>query len=246
MRTNPLSLSIYLVVTAFVFLSSNTFAQSSPYSQIPASRDGVGKSFMGREIAKVMGHFAADWLERPERIQEERPDVLIAELDLKPGMIVADIGAGTGYHASRIAPLISTKGNNGNSGKVFAVDIQPEMLALLDKSMKRQGLYNVTPVLGSEKSPKLATASVDLIIMVDVYHELEYPAEMLRAMVDALKPNGRIAFVEFKEEDPSVPIKPAHKMSEAQIRKEASAFGLQWLRTAKTLPWQHLVIFRKP
>jgi ubiquinone/menaquinone biosynthesis C-methylase UbiE len=242
-------------MAAFVLLSSNTLAQSSPYSQIPASRDGVGKSFMGREIAKVMGHFAADWLERPERIQEERPDVLIAELDLKPGMMVADIGAGTGYHASRIAPLISNKsnssntgntGNTGNSGKVFAVDIQPEMLALLDKSMKRQGLYNVTPVLGSEKSPKLATASVDLIIMVDVYHELEYPAEMLRAMVDALKPNGRIAFVEFKEEDPSVPIKPAHKMSEAQIRKEASAFGLQWLRTAKTLPWQHLVIFRKP
>jgi ubiquinone/menaquinone biosynthesis C-methylase UbiE len=242
-------------MAAFVLLSSNTLAQSSPYSQIPASRDGVGKSFMGREIAKVMGHFAADWLERPERIQEERPDVLIAELDLKPGMMVADIGAGTGYHASRIAPLISNKGdssntgnsgNSGNSGKVFAVDIQPEMLALLDKSMKRQGLYNVTPVLGSEKSPKLATASVDLIIMVDVYHELEYPAEMLRAMVDALKPNGRIAFVEFKEEDPSVPIKPAHKMSEAQIRKEASAFGLQWLRTAKTLPWQHLVIFRKP
>jgi SAM-dependent methyltransferase len=243
MRTNPLSLSICLVVAAFALLSSNTLAQSSPYSQIPASRDGVGKSFMGREIAKVMGHFAADWLERPERIQEERPDLLIAELDLKPGMMVADIGAGTGYHASRIAPLISRAGSNG---KVFAVDIQPEMLALLDKSMKRQGLFNVTPVLGSEKSPKLASGSLDLIIMVDVYHELEYPAEMLKALVDALKPNGRIAFVEFKEEDASVPIKPVHKMSEAQIRKEASAFGLQWLRTAKTLPWQHLVIFRKP
>jgi ubiquinone/menaquinone biosynthesis C-methylase UbiE len=194
---------------------------------------------MGREIAHVMGHQAADWLERPERMREERPDLLISELDLKPGMAVADIGAGTGYHSSRMAQVI------GKSGKVFAVDIQHEMLALLDKSMKSQNISNVVPVLGSEKDPKLPTASLDLIIMVDVYHELEYPAEMLRAMVAALKPKGRIAFVEFREEDANVPIKAVHKMSEAQIRKEASAFGLQWLRTSKALPWQHVVIFQK-
>jgi ubiquinone/menaquinone biosynthesis C-methylase UbiE len=194
---------------------------------------------MGREIAHVMGHQAADWLERPERMREERPDLLISELDLKPGMAVADIGAGTGYHSSRIAQVV------GKSGKVFAVDIQREMLALLEKSMKSQNISNVVPVLGSEKDPKLPPASLDLIIMVDVYHELEYPAEMLRAMVAALKPKGRIAFVEFREEDSNVPIKAVHKMSEAQIRKEASVFGLQWLRTSKALPWQHVVIFQK-
>ncbi len=194
---------------------------------------------MGREIARVMGHQAAEWLERPERLKEERPDLLIAELEIKPGMAVADIGAGTGYHASRIAQLV------GQSGIVFAVDIQPEMLGLLEKSMKAQGISNVSPVLGNEKDPKLKPSSVDLIIMVDVYHEFEYPAEMLQAMVAALKPNGRIAFVEFKAEDPSVPIKLVHKMSEMQIRKEASAFGLQWQRTSKALPWQHLVIFQK-
>jgi ubiquinone/menaquinone biosynthesis C-methylase UbiE len=239
MRFLQLSLSIALAISVVVSEPSLGYAQTNTYSQIPASRDGIGKSFMGREIARVMGHQAADWLERPERIQEERPDLLISELDLKPGMAVADIGAGTGYHSSRMAQLV------GKTGKIFAVDIQREMLALLDKNMKDQGISNVVPVLGSEKDPKLAPTSVDLILMVDVYHELEYPAEMLRAMAAALKPKGRIAFVEFREENANVPIKAVHKMSEAQIRKEASAFGLQWLRTSKALPWQHLVIFQK-
>jgi ubiquinone/menaquinone biosynthesis C-methylase UbiE len=239
MNIFPLCLSAALLSMHLVVGLPIATAQTNTYSQIPASRDGIGKSFMGREIAHVMGHQAADWLERPERIQEERPDLLISELDLKPGMAVADIGAGTGYHSSRMAQLV------GKTGKVFAVDIQREMLTLLDKRMKAQGIFNVMPVLGSEKDPKLTPASIDLIIMVDVYHELEYPAEMLRAMVAALKPKGRIAFVEFKEEDTSVPIKSVHKMSESQIRKEASAFGLQWLRTSKALPWQHLVIFQK-
>jgi ubiquinone/menaquinone biosynthesis C-methylase UbiE len=242
MKSFQLSLLILIATSLLGSLSSADAqgpAQSGMYSQMPVSRDGIGKSFMGREIARVMGHQAADWLERPERLQEERPDLLISELDVKPGMAVADIGAGTGYHSSRIAQLV------GKNGKVFAVDIQREMLSLLDKSMKAQGIFNVVPVLGSEKDPKLNPASVDLIIMVDVYHELEYPAEMLRAMVAALKPKGRIAFVEFKAEDASVPIKTVHKMSELQIRNEASAFGLQWLRTSKALPWQHVVIFQK-
>jgi FkbM family methyltransferase len=239
MKFLQLLLSLALATSVVLSEPSLGYAQTNTYSQIPASRDGIGKSFMGREIARVMGHQAADWLERPERIQEERPDLLISELDLKPGMAVADIGAGTGYHSSRMAQLV------GKTGKIFAVDIQREMLALLDKNMKGQGILNVVPVLGSDKDPKLTPASVDLIIMVDVYHELEYPAEMLRAMVAALKPKGRIAFVEFREEDANVPIKAVHKMSEAQIRKEASAFGLQWLRTSKALPWQHLVILQK-
>jgi ubiquinone/menaquinone biosynthesis C-methylase UbiE len=203
------------------------------------SADGIGKRYMGREIAQVMGHQAADWLERPERLVEERPDLLMSELDLKPGMIVADIGAGTGFHASRMAQLV------GPNGKAYAVDIQPEMLALLDKSMKRQGIYNVQPVLGKENDPNLDANTFDLIIMVDVYHELAFPAQMMTKMVDALKPGGRLVFVEFKAEDPRVPIKALHKMSEAQIRKEAEVFPLTWVRTAKTLPWQHVVIFKK-
>jgi ubiquinone/menaquinone biosynthesis C-methylase UbiE len=239
MKLFRLSLALTVICALFASVPQSATAQTNHYSQIPASRDGIGKSFLGREIAHVMGHQAADWLERPERMKEERPDLLISELDLKPGMAVADIGAGTGYHSSRMAHVV------GKSGKVFAVDIQREMLALLDKSMKSQNISNVMPVLGSEKDPKLPPASLDLIIMVDVYHELEYPAEMLRAMVAALKPKGRIAFVEFREEDANVPIKAVHKMSEAQIRKEASAFGLQWLRTSKALPWQHVVIFQK-
>jgi ubiquinone/menaquinone biosynthesis C-methylase UbiE len=239
MKLFRLSLALTVICALFTSVPQSATAQTNHYSQIPASRDGIGKSFLGREIAHVMGHQAADWLERPERMKEERPDLLISELDLKPGMAVADIGAGTGYHSSRMAHVV------GKSGKVFAVDIQREMLALLDKSMKSQNISNVMPVLGSEKDPKLPPASLDLIIMVDVYHELEYPAEMLRAMVAALKPKGRIAFVEFREEDANVPIKAVHKMSEAQIRKEASAFGLQWLRTSKALPWQHVVIFQK-
>jgi ubiquinone/menaquinone biosynthesis C-methylase UbiE len=239
MTPTSLSLALAFAATLITSTAPPVLAQTNHYSQIPTSRDGVGKSFMGREIAKVMGHQAADWLERPERVQEERPDLLLSELDLKPGMVVADIGAGTGYHSSRIAQLV------GKTGKVYAVDIQREMLTLLDNSMKAQSIFNVVPVLGSEKDPKLAVSSVDLIVMVDVYHELEFPAEMLRSMVAALKPKGRIAFVEFKDEDANVPIKPVHKMSEAQIRKEASAFGLQWLRTSKALPWQHVVIFQK-
>ena len=222
--------------------SSNLLAQITvpSYVTATASRDGIGKVFMGREIAHVMGHQAADWLERPERFREERPDLLITELDIKAGMTVADVGVGTGYHVERIAPLV------GKQGRVMAVDIQPEMLTLLDKRLKRLGINNVVAVLGTIRDPKLAVNSIDLIMMVDVYHEFDHPAEMLTKMVAALKPGGRLAFIEFRAEDTQVPIKELHKMSEAQIRKEASAFGLTWVKTGSTLPWQHVVIFKKP
>jgi ubiquinone/menaquinone biosynthesis C-methylase UbiE len=221
---------IIIALCASLLLSGSVHAQSS---------DGIGKRYMGREIARVMGHQAASWLERPERLVEERPDLLMSELDLKPGMTVADIGAGTGYHAGRMAQLV------GPTGRAYAVDIQPEMLTLLDKSMKRQGIFNVQTVLGKDNDPNLPANSFDLIMMVDVYHELEFPAQMMTKMVDALKLNGRLVFVEFKAEDPKVPIKALHKMSEAQIKKEAENFPLVWQRTAKTLPWQHVVIFKK-
>ena len=231
-----------LFLSLIAALWSPVIAQTTvpAYSTAPASRDGIGKIFMGREIAHVMGHQAADWLERPERFREERPDLLITELDIKAGMTVADVGAGTGYHVERIAPLV------GKQGRVMAVDIQPEMLSMLDKRLKRLGISNVVPVLGTIRDPKLAVNSIDLIMMVDVYHEFDHPAEMLTKMVAALKPGGRLAFIEFRAEDAQVPIKELHKMSEAQIRKEASAFGLTWVKTGTTLPWQHVVVFKKP
>jgi protein-L-isoaspartate O-methyltransferase len=212
------------------------------YQPVAASRDGIGKLYMGREIAAVMGWQGASWLERDERQQEERGDLLLRELALKPGMAVADIGAGTGYYARRMAPLVGS-GNSG--GVVYATDVQPQMMKLLEEGAKKAGLTNIKPILGGLQSVNLPEASIDLAIMVDVYHELEFPFEVIDSLVRALKPGGRIAYVEYRLEDPRVPIKALHKMSEAQIRKEAAAHALLWERTASTLPWQHVVIFRK-
>ena len=209
------------------------------YRQMPATADGIGKTYMGREIAQVMGWQGAQWLEREEREREERGDLLLRELGLKPGMDVMDVGAGTGYYSRRMASLV------GPNGKVYAIDVQPEMIEMLNAVAIRPGLANIKPVLGSEKSVTLPDSVADLAIMVDVYHELEFPSEMLTSITRALRPRGRIVFVEYRAEDPRVPIKPLHKMSEAQIRREASQNGLIWERTARTLPWQHVVIFRK-
>ncbi len=209
------------------------------YQSITPSRDGIGKSYLGREIAGVMGWQGAAWLERDDRQQEERGDLLLRELGLKPGMAVADIGAGTGYYARRMAPLV------GSSGVVYATDVQPEMMKMLEAGAKKAGLTNIKPILGGLKDVQLPDASIDLAIMVDVYHELEFPFEVVDSLVRALKPGGRIAYVEYRMEDPRVPIKTLHKMSEAQVRKEAAVHGLVWERTARTLPWQHVVIFSK-
>ena len=213
--------------------------QVDKYTRTARSADGIGKSYMGREIAGVMGWQAAGWLEREEREQEERGDLLLRELGLKAGMTVADVGAGTGYYARRMAPLV------GSDGQVLAVDVQPQMIEMLTTLAKKANLTNIKPVLGAVDDVKLEAASVDVAIMVDVYHELEYPFEVMQSIVRALKPNGRVVFVEYRLEDPKVPIKLIHKMSEAQIRKEAAAHDLVYERTARTLPWQHVVIFRK-
>ena len=194
---------------------------------------------MGREISAVMGWQGAAWLEREERDREERTDLLLAALALKPGMVVADIGAGTGYLSRRMAPAVMP------GGKVWAVDVQPEMISLLQADLKRRGLTQVETRLGAEDDVRLPAGSVDLVVMVDVYHELAFPYEVLASVMKSLKPGGRIAFVEYKAEDPRVPIKPLHKMSEAQIKREAGVFALDWERTVGTLPWQHLVMFRK-
>ncbi len=209
------------------------------YTRTAPSPDGTGIVYMGRETAGVMGHEGAAWLERDERAVEERPDMLLRALALEPGMTVADIGAGTGYYSWRMAERV------GPSGRVLAVDVQPEMLALLAREMKKHDARNVKGVLGTTTDPRLPAGAVDLVLMVDVYHEFDHPREMLDAIVGSLKPDGRAVFVEYRAEDTSVPIKPHHKMSEAQVRKEAAASGLFWKETIATLPWQHIVVFGK-
>ena len=228
---------------ALTLNTSAVFAQPSPnterYSPVPTSADGIGKSFMGREISAVMGWQGAAWLERQERDREERTDLLMEALMLKPGMVVADIGAGTGYLSRRMAPAVMP------GGKVWAVDVQPEMISLLQAGAKRSGLTQIEARISAVDDVNLPASSVDLAVMVDVYHELSHPYEVMASILKALKPGGRIVFVEYKAEDPRVPIKPLHKMSEAQIKREASVFPLVWERTVNTLPWQHVVVFRK-
>lgn len=201
--------------------------------------NGIGLFYMGREIAHVMGHQAADWLERPEREQEERTQLLIDSLKFQPGENVADIGAGTGYLTRRMAKKITP------GGRVFAVEIQQEMLGLLTNRLAAIGITNVVPVLGTITDPKLPANSLDSIIMVDVYHEFDHPFEMTAAMCRALKPGGRMIFVEFRAEDEQVPIKRVHKMSEAQVKKEMGPHPLVWKETIRVLPWQHIIIFTR-
>ena len=216
--------------------------KTSGYTASRASADGIGKQYLGREIARVMGWQGAAWLEREEREREERTDILVAALALAPGMTVADIGAGTGYLSRRMAAAVVP------GGKVLAVDVQPEMIALLRKLAAQTGAATVVPVLGAEDDVRLPAGSVDLAIMVDVYHELAYPREVLASIARALKAGGRVVFVEYRAEDDRVPIKPLHKMSEAQVKREVAALPvpLLWERTVDSLPWQHLIVFRKP
>lgn len=202
--------------------------------------NGIGKFYMGREIAHVMGHQAADWLERPQREDEERTDLLIEAFKLREGEVVADIGCGSGFISRKIA------GKIGKSGVIYGVDIQQEMLDLLAKRMKQFGIDTVKPVLGTTTDPKLPANSCDTMIMVDVYHEFDFPYEMIRNMITGLKKGGRIVFVEYRKEDPAVPIKEVHKMSEAQVKKEMTAHPqLEHAETIRTLPRQHVIVFRK-
>jgi SAM-dependent methyltransferase len=241
-------------VTNFVFgavlpclLAGQTFLRAAQTVSNPVGNsyetradhdpDGIGKFYLGREIAHVMGHEGATWLERPEREEEEQGEKLLEALKLTPGMVVADIGAGTGYYSRRMARPVSP------GGKVLAVDIQPEMLELLGKNMHEQGITNVVPVLGSITDPHLPTNAVDLVLMVDVYHEFDFPSEMMQAICKSLKPHGRVVFVEFRAEDPAVPIKLVHKMSEAQVRKEMTALPVEWKQTVRVLPRQHIIEF---
>ena len=232
---------------ALFFFAVVGFADESPRPPDPLyekrevhDRNGIGKFFLGREIAHVMGHQAAGWLERPEREQEERTDLLLEALNLKPGENVADIGCGTGYFAERMAKKVAP------DGVVYGVDIQQEMLDLMVRKMKLKQIKNVKPILGAEADPKVPAASCDLMIMIDVYHEFDLPYEMTRKMIDGLKKGGRLVFVEYRAEDPTVPIKEVHKMSEAQVKKEMAIHPeLEFVETKKELPQQHIIIFRR-
>ena len=211
----------------------------SVYSWTMPSRDGIGKVYMGREISQVMGHRGAAWLERASRAREEQPDRVVDSLTLQPDDVVADIGAGTGYFSFRIASRVP-------DGRVLAVDIQPEMITLLTRRAQRLGIDNVEPVLGAIDDPRLPAASIDAVLMVDAYHEFSHPFEMMRGIFDALRPGGRVYLVEYRGEDEALPIKPLHKMTEAQARAEMANVGLIWEKTLQVLPTQHLMVFRKP
>ncbi|MEQ8860484.1 MAG: class I SAM-dependent methyltransferase [Pseudomonadales bacterium] len=209
------------------------------YEQRAPSRDGTGKVYLGREISQVMGHLGAGWLERSSREREERTDLFVARLPLDPDNVVADIGAGTGYFAFPIAARVP-------EGRVLAVDIQPEMLTIVDQRRRERGVDNVEPVLGTVTDPNLPDAGVDLIYIVDAYHEFSHPREMGAAMYRALVPGGTLVLVEYRGEDRTVPIKPLHKMTERQARRELAAAGFVWQRTDDYLPQQHVLVFEKP
>jgi SAM-dependent methyltransferase len=214
-------------------------AAPAKYDSCTPSRDGIGKVWMGREISHVMGHPGIGWLERTEREKEEAPSKAIDLLELAPDAVLADVGAGSGYYTFRIARRLP-------QGKVVAVDIQPEMLEFLRKESARLGVRNVQPHLGAVDDLKLPPASLDAALLVDAYHEFDHPAEMLASLRAALKPKGRIYLIEFRAEDDAVPIKPLHKMTEVQARKEFAAAGFRFVVNRPDLPWQHLLVFEKP
>jgi SAM-dependent methyltransferase len=243
-RENSLKVNVLVIVLMMLGLllggNYTAIAASSVYElRSHPSLDGIGKYYMGREIAKVMGHTGAGWLERPNREAEEQPSKIVSVLNLKPSDVVADIGAGTGFMSFRIAPILT-------QGKVLAVDIQPEMLDIMEFLKKENNITNVEPVLATLTDPNLPPASIDLALMVDAYHEFAYPQEVMQGIVKALKPGGRVVLVEYRGENPFIMIKRLHKMTQKQVRQEMQAVGLVWRETKNLLPQQHLMIFEKP
>lgn len=190
-----------------------------------------------RQPAPVMGVGGADWLIRPERIREEEPDRMLAALEIRKGSTVADIGAGVGYHVWRLSEIV------GPTGKVIGEDIQEGMIRLMKQNIESRKLQNVEIILGTPTDPRLPAKSVDLVLMVDVYHEFSEPVTMMRHIRNALKPDGRVVLVEFRKEDPNVPIQPLHKMSVVDVRSELEPLGFTFQKEIQFLPWQHILIF---
>jgi len=214
-------------------------SETSRYSQKKPSRDGTGKVYMGREISHVVGHGAIRWLERPERAKEEAPDLMVKKMQLKPDDVVADIGAGSGYFTFRIQPLVP-------QGQVIAVDIQDAMLGYIENRSKEGGFKNVKTHKGIPEDTRLPADSITVAFIVDAYHEFSHPWEMIRSIVKALRPGGRLILLEYRGEDPKVPIKPLHKMTEQQSIREMEAAGLKHRETLEFLPTQHFMVFVKP
>lgn len=226
-----------LLSTLFLTVSFCTIGQDR-YKIRAGDPNGINKWYMGRQIAHVMSHYGIDWLEREEREMEENTSLLLKNLAVKPGMVVADIGAGSGYHSALLSKMVGT-------GKVFAVDVEPEMIAYLNARIKQEKLSRIVPVLSTEQKVSLPENTIDMMLLVDVYHEFSFPYEMALSMRAALKPGGKLVLVEFRAEDPTVPIKTIHKMSEAQAIKEFKAAGFAFDKNIDNLPWQHCMVFTK-
>jgi FkbM family methyltransferase len=231
--------SVRFTLLFFAFLQTATLAAQERYTVKSGDPNGINKWYMGRQIAQVMSHFGIGWLERQEREQEENTTQLLKNLAVQPGMAIADIGAGSGYHSTLLSKMVG-------DGKVYAVDVEPEMIAYLNERIKREGKKNIIPVVSTEKTVSLPANSMDMMLLVDVYHEFSFPYEMTRSMLEALKPGGKLVLVEFRAEDPNVPIKTIHKMSQQQAVKEFKAAGFSFEKNISNLPWQHCLIFRKP
>jgi len=235
-------LSVLLLLLNILLFSNKSRAQNNTddqkYIYKTGDYNGIGKWYMDREIAYVMGYEGIGWLERSQREKEENVSKLIQNMGIKSNDTIADIGAGSGYHVFRIAPI-------ANKGMVYAVDIQTEMLMAIENIKETSKIKNIKTILSSEQSVYLAENSVDKILMVDVYHEFSFPIEMITSIKSALKPKGELFLIEYRAEDPNVPIKRIHKMSEKQAVKEMEAAGFKLKRNINNLPWQHCMVFVK-
>ncbi|MDG1510791.1 MAG: class I SAM-dependent methyltransferase [Mariniblastus sp.] len=215
--------------------NSGKNAQDDRKAKVPKGVD----VYMGRRVAQTMHYLGAEWLIRNEREREERCSLMLANLGIRKGMTICDMGCGNGFHSLAMAKM------TGKNGLVLGVDVQPEMLGFLRERMESEGLENVVPILGSFHNPHLPPNTVDLVLMVDVYHEFSHPKEMLASIRKSLKPDGLVVLVEYREEDPKVPIKPLHKMSKRQVNKELNANGFTLVKEFDKLPWQHMMFFGK-
>ncbi len=226
-------LSFLLVLSAII-----SYGQESQYEFKKGSYDGIGKWYMNREVSHVMGYQGMSWLERDEREKEENTATLLENMKISKTDDIADIGAGSGYHVFKMAGI-------AKDGTVYAVDIQDEMLAAMRDKKERGRFPNISLVKGSEKSANLAPNSVDKVLIVDVYHEMNFPYEMMASIKKAMRADAKLYLIEYRGEDPNVPIKKLHKMTEAQAVKELKALGLELEENTDNLPWQHCMVFVK-
>ncbi|OZV70141.1 SAM-dependent methyltransferase [Winogradskyella aurantia] len=229
--------ALLLAIPSYSCLGQNP-TETNRYTYKNGDPNGIGKWYLGREIAYVMGYQGISWLERPEREQEEKVSSLIKNMDIQSNDVIADIGAGSGFHVFKMAPL-------AHNGKIYAVDIQPQMLEAIRTNPLYNKNNNIETILGTEKSVNLPENSIDKILMVDVYHEFNFPYEMIMSMKKALKIDGKLFLIEYRGEDGSIPIKKIHKMTESQAVKEMKAAGFNLESNKDNLPWQHCMVFIK-